>query len=299
MMGHLEHIFLNVFNIILPILICVGVGYWLAVVKAPFDNKVMNGLITRVGFPTLVISHLSSTSIDASTFLNVLATALVILTGFGLLSFAVLKTLRLPAGVYLGPLMHGNVGGIGLPVTLLAFGDVGMAYAMGFVVVILLSMFTVGIWLPSRSISMRAVLTSPVIYAALFALGLVVTGTQLPKPVDSTFHILGGLAIPLLLLTMGHTLASFRVTDAGRALLLTGVHLVIAVVVAMTVIRVFGFTGDERGVVILCCLMPSSVANYLLADEFVPEGAPDVASYILVSTISTLIVLPLALSFWI
>lgn len=299
MMTHLEHLFLNVFNIILPILLCVGVGYWLAIVKAPFDNKVMNGLISRVGFPTLVISHLSGTSIDAGTFLNVLAAALIILTGFGLLGMIVLKACRMSAGVYLGPLMHGNVGGIGLPVTLLAFGDVGMAYAMGFVVVILLSMFTVGIWLPSRSISLRAVLTSPVIYAALFALGLVVTGIKLPKPVDTTFHILGGLAIPLLLLTMGHTLAGFRVTDAGRALLLTGLHLVIAVLVAVAVVQVFGFTGVERGVVILCCLMPSSVANYLLADEYVPDGAPDVASYILVSTLSTLIVLPLALSFWI
>ncbi len=299
MTGHLEHLFLNVFNVILPILLCVGVGYLLAVVKAPFDNKVMNGLITRVGFPTLVISHLTSTSIDASTFLNVLVAALAMLAGFGVLGFLVLKLLRLPLGVYLGPLMHGNVGSIGLPVTLLVFGDVGMAYAMGFVVVILLSMFTVGIWLPSRSVSMRAVLTSPVIYAALFALGLVVTGVQLPKPVDSTFHILGGLAIPLLLLTMGHTLAGFRVTDAGRALLLTGAHLFIAVVVALAVTHAFGFSGVERGVVILCCLMPSSVANYLFADEFVAEDAPDVASYILVSTLATLIVLPLALSFWV
>ncbi|SLN47231.1 Membrane transport protein [Roseovarius albus] len=295
----MEHIFLNVFNIILPILICIGAGYWLAIVKASFDNNVINGLINRIGFPTLVISHLSSTSLDTGTFFNVLAAALMMVAGFGVLGFLALKVLRYPVGAFLGPLMHGNMGSIGLPIVLLAFGDVGMAYAMGFVIVILLSMFTIGIWLPSGTVSLKMLFTSPVIYAAIFAIGLVVMGIELPKPINATFNILGGLAIPLLLLTMGHTLATFKVTDATRALILTAVHLAIAVFVALLVVHVFGFTGVERGVVIVACLMPSSVAGYLFADEYSPEEAPEVAGYILVSTIATFIVLPLALTFWI
>lgn len=299
MIAHLEHIFLNVFNIILPVLICVGVGYTLALIKAPFDTKVVNDLISRVGFPTLVISHISTAQIDGGTFITVVGAAAVAVAGFAVLSLIALRLLGYSIAAFLGPLMHGNVGSIGLPVTLLAFGDAGMAYAMGFVVVILLSMFTVGIWIPSGTISVRAVLTSPVIYAALIALGLVLTGTHLPKPIESSFDILGGLAIPMLLLTMGHTLASFQVRDVKQAGLLTVLHLCIAGSVAVAVVWVFGFTGTERGVVILCCLMPSSVANYLFADQYQPDKAPDVAGYILVSTLATLIVLPLALTYWV
>ena len=299
MIAHLEHIFLNVFNIILPILICVGIGYWLAFIKAPFDNNVINGLINRVGFPTLVISHLSPANIDTGIFLNVLAAAVIALASFGIIGLIALKMLRLPIGSFLGPIMHGNVGSIGVPIIFLAFGEVGMAYAMGFVIVILLSMFTIGIWLPSGSVSPKLLMTSPVVYAAIFAIILVMTDTSLPKPIDATFDILGGLAIPLLLLTMGHTLANFRVSDMKVAILLTTLHLVIAVLVALTVVWIFGFTGVERGVVIIACLMPSSVANYLFADEYTPGEAPEIAGYILVSTISTFFVLPLVLTFWI
>ncbi len=299
MTTHLEHIFLNVFNIILPVLLCVGVGYVLALIKAPFDNKVVNDLISRVGFPTLVISHISTAQIDGPTFLTVIAAAAMAVAGLAIFSLLALRLLGYSIPAFLGPLTHGNVGSIGLPVTLLAFGEAGMAYAMGFVVVILLSMFTVGIWIPSRSVSLKAVLTSPVIYAALIALGLVMTDTSLPKPVAASFNILGGLAIPLLLLTMGHTLASFKIGDVRQASLLTAIHLIIAASVALVVTQLFGFTGTERGVVILCCLMPSSVANYLFADQYLPEKAPDVAGFILVSTLATLVVLPLALTFWV
>ncbi|NOD95510.1 transporter [Ruegeria sp. HKCCD4884] len=299
MITHLEHVFLNVFNIILPVLICAGIGYCLALFKEPFDNKVINGLISRVGFPTLVISHLSTAQIEANTFLTVMAAAATIVAGFAALSFIALRVLGYSVPVFLGPLMYGNIGGIGLPVTLLAFGGEGLAYAMGFVVVILLCMFSIGIWIPSGSISIKRLITSPVIYAAIIALGVVFTGFSLPQPIESSFNILGGLTIPLLLLTMGHTLASFQIRDVRQAGVLTIAHLGIAVVVALFATWLFGFTGTERGVVILCCLMPSSVANYLFADQYQPDRAPDVAGFILLSTLTTLLVLPLALTYWV
>ena len=299
MVAHLEHVFLNVFNIVLPVLICAGIGYCLARFRVPYDNKVINELISRVGFPALVISHLSTAQIDAHTFLTVMAAAGLVVAGFAGLSLVALRVLGYSVPVFLGPMMYGNVGGIGLPVTLLAFGSEGLAYTMGFVVVILLCMFSIGIWIPSGSFAMKRLLTSPVIYAALIALAFVFTGATLPLPLEASFKILGGLTIPLLLLTMGHTLASFRVRDVRLAGTLTIVHLGIAVVVALFVTWFFGFSGTERGVVILCCLMPSSLANYLFADQYQPDKAPDVAGFILISTLATLLVLPLALTYWV
>ncbi|WP_120633924.1 hypothetical protein [Ruegeria sp. EL01] len=49
-----------------------------AAFRAPFDNKVVNGLISYVGFPALVISHLSTASVDIGIFLNVMAAAVLI-----------------------------------------------------------------------------------------------------------------------------------------------------------------------------------------------------------------------------
>lgn len=295
----MDHLFLNVLNVVLPVLICAGVGYSLALLKAPFDNKVVGGIVSRVGYPTLIISHLSATKLEISTFLDMMAAAALAIAAFGVLGFATLKILRLPVRAFLTPLMHGNVGNIGLPITLLALGDTGMAYTMAFVVVVLISIFTVGMWIPAGEFSPKKLVTSPIIYSVIIALGLMSTGYSLPQPVLKSFDILGGLSIPLMLLTLGHTLATLRIKGLGVAMLLTALHLVMAVAIASALVWIFGFTGAERGALILCCLMPSSVATYLFIDQHVPEYGPDVAGFILVSTIATIVTLPLALSYWI
>ncbi len=294
----MEHLFLNVFNVVLPVLICAGIGYGLALTNAPFDNKVIGGIVSKVGYPTLIISHLTAIKLDVGTFLDMMSAAALAVAGFGVLGFLALRALRLPVRAFLTPLMHGNVGNIGLPITLLALGDAGMAYTMAFVVMVLISIFTVGMWIPAGEFSPRKLATSPIIYAVAASLILMATGTSLPQPVAKSFDILGGLSIPLMLLTLGHTLATLRITSLGRAVLLTGLHLVMAVGIASALVWLFGFTGAERGALILCCLMPSSVATYLFIDQHVPEYGPDVAGFILVSTLATIFVLPLALSYW-
>ncbi|WP_299950557.1 AEC family transporter [uncultured Ruegeria sp.] len=295
----MDHLFLNVLNVVLPVLICAGIGYCLALIRAPFDNKVIGGIVSRVGYPTLIISHLSTTKIAVDTFLDVMTAAALAIAGFGLLGFVILKLLRLPVRAFLTPLMHGNVGNIGLPITLLALGDAGMAYTMGFVVVVLISIFTIGMWIPAGEFSPKKLATSPIIYAVALSLALMATGYSLPQPIAKSFDILGGLSIPLMLLTLGHTLATLRIKSLGRAILLTALHLAMAVVIAGALVWIFGFTGAERGAVILCCLMPSSVATYLFIDQHMPEYGPDVAGFILVSTLTTILVLPVALSYWI
>lgn len=295
----MEQVFLHVINVVLPVVICAGVGWWLAFIDAPFDNAMIGSLVSRVGYPTLIISHLSTTKIEVDAFLNMLAAAVLVIAGFGVLGFYALKALRLPVRAFLTPLMHSNVGNIGLPITLLAFGQAGMAYTMAFVVVMLVSIFTVGMWIPAGSFSLKSLIRSPIIYAVIVSLGLMATGQHLPDPVEKSFFILGGLSIPLMLLTLGHTLATLKIGALWRAVGLTGLHLVLAIALALVLVPVFGFTGAERGAFILCCLMPSSVATYLFVDKHVPEYAADVAGYILVSTLTTVLVLPLALAYWI
>ncbi len=295
----MEHLFLNVLNVVLPVLICASVGYWLAVINAPFDNKIIGGIVSRVGYPTLIISHLATTQINVGTFLDMMSAAVLAVAGFAGIGFVALKLLHLPVRAFLTPLMHGNVGNIGLPVTLLALGDAGMAYTMAFVVVVLVSIFTVGMWIPAGSFSPKKLITSPIIYAVAISILLMSTGWALPVPVEKSFDILGGLSIPLMLLTLGHTLASLKISALGRAVTLTILHLAMAAAIASSLVWLFGFTGPERGAVILCCLMPSSVATYLFIDQHVPEYGPDVAGFILVSTLSTILVLPFALSYWI
>jgi len=120
---------------------------------------------------------------------------------------------------------------------------------------------------------------------------------HLPKPLASAFGILGGLAIPLMLLTLGHTLATLELSSIGRGALLAGFHLLMAAAMGFGLATLFGFSGTERGIFILMCLMPVSVATYLFVELYTPEHAPDAASLIVVSTLMTVLVLPVVLTY--
>ena len=295
----MEQIIGHITGIIAPIFLCVLAGVALARLDLPFDKKSIGTLVSTVGYPTLILSHLAQQHIALSGFLTMLAAAILAISAFAVISSGILLVFRLPVRSYLSPMMLNNVGNVGLPVCSLAFGSQGMAYAMAFVVVVLVLTFTVGMWLPMRKVTFGDLFRKPVIYAVIVSLLLMGTDTKLPETLNHTFTILGGLTIPLMLLTLGHTLATLQVGTVVRSTFLAVLHLCMGAVVGAIVVALFGFQGVERGVVILLCLMPVSVSAYLWVQLYDPDNAEGVAALILVSSILTVLALPPVLAFWI
>jgi len=294
----MEEIIFHVSNVVLPILICVLVGFAFAKLNLPFDKKMVGSLVANVGYPTLILSHLAAQHVDVGPFLHMILAALVMVLAFGAVSYVFLRAFRIPVRGYLSPMMLNNVGNIGLPVCGLALGSAGLAYGIAFVVVVLAGVFTIGIWVPQGKVTASDLYRKPVIYAVAIAIFLMATDTKLPATLDHAFSILGGLAIPLMLMTLGYTLATLKVGTLWRGISLSLFHLVLGFGVAWAIVHSFGFEGTERGVVILMAMMPVSVATYLWVERYDPEDAPGVAGYILVSTLLTVFVLPLVLAFW-
>ncbi len=295
----MEALFYHVSNVLVPVLICVLAGYGLARFNVYFDTKMVGSLVSNIGYPTLILSHLSGKHIEFEAFINVMAASVAMIACFGLIAFVFLKALRLPVRAFLSPMMLNNVGNIGLPVSFLAFGNSGMAISLAVVIVVVIGIFSVGMWVPIGKISFRDLVRQPVIYAVLIVLVLLATNTALPVPLAKSFTIMGGLAIPLMLLTLGYTLATLNSGKLLKGFFLALFHLVMAVAVAFLLSHLFQMQGVTRGVFILMCLMPSSVATYLWVEKHQPDHAPSVAAMILCSSLLTIAVVPLALTYWI
>jgi predicted permease len=284
---------------VLPVLICVLVGFALARLDQPFDHKMVGRLVANIGYPTLVLAHLSDQHVTVGAFLEIVLAAAAAVACFGVIGWGFLIALGLPIRAFLPPLMLNNVGNIGLPMSIFAFGDQGLAYALAFLVVVVVGIFTIGIWVPQGRVSFRDIARTPVIYAVVITLVLMATDTRLPTPIDDAFTILGGLAIPLMLLTLGHTLATLRTGALGRGCYLALFHLATAAAVAFALVHLFDLEGTARGVFILQCVMPVSVATYLYIEMYQKEHAQEVAGLILISTLLAMVALPLVLTFWI
>jgi malate permease and related proteins len=295
----MEQLLFHIGNVVLPIFLCVAAGFAIARFNLPFDKTVAGSLVANIGYPALVLSHLAAQHVSFGPFMQMLLAALVMVVAFGVISYVFLRLCGLSVRAFLSPMMMNNTGNVGLPVCALALGNAGLAYGLAFVVVVLAGLFTVGIWIPQGRVTASDLYKKPVIYAVVVAVALMATGTRLPLPLDHTFSILGGLSIPLMLLTLGYTLATLTVGTLWRGVYIAVFHLAMGMAVAYGIVHLLGLSGTERAVVVLMAVMPVSVAAYLWVDQSVPDEAPSVAGYILVSTLLTVVVLPPVLTYWI
>ena len=289
-------IFDHLLNVMLPVLLCASVGYGLAVTRQPFDTKLVGNIVRIVGYPTLILSSLGKQHIGFESFLMVLLAAAAMITGFAFLGFICLKLLKLPIRAYLSPMMLSNAGNVGIPVALLAFGAEGVTVAIGFVAVTLIAIFTVGKAIPSGEFHAEDLLYQPALYAVAVGLVLMATGWRLPGPIEQSVDILAGLSVPLMLLILGYSVAKLKLGNIIRAATLTGCHIVIGVLVAMALVAFIPLQGKILDAVILMCFMPPAVSVYLWIDKYQPDYAGDVAGFILLAKLSTLLVVPVVLT---
>ncbi|MEO1020821.1 MAG: AEC family transporter [Pseudomonadota bacterium] len=289
----------HLLNVVVPVAICVGIGFGITRAGVNFDTKMLTPIIMTVAMPALIVSHLAKTPISLGDVSQMMLAALLAVILFGALAGVLLRVVHLPVRTYLGAFMFANVGNMGLPIVGFAVGQNNLALAFGFWIVVVVGLLTIGTWLPQRKITFKKLIASPLIYAVLIGLGLLATGTQLPDVLDAPMTLLGGMAIPLMLLSLGHAIAELKPGKLPKGFALALAHIAIVAIVAAGVVAVLNLEGTVRQVFILEALMPVSVFTYLFAQQYSPDDVPEVASLILFSTLLTIVVVPLALAYWV
>ncbi|MDA0654264.1 MAG: AEC family transporter, partial [Proteobacteria bacterium] len=242
--------------IIAPVAIVVGGGALWDRLGRPFDTAFVTNLVFYVGAPALVFSTLSELVVldEAWRFAGAAALALAL---FGLFGAAALMALRLPVRDFVNTLMYPNLGNMGLPLCLFAFGPDGLALAVVFFTVASLMHYTLGIWVLSGRFRASAVLRAPLVYAAAAAVAMQAAGMTPWSWVANTTSMLGNLTIPLLLLTLGVSLARIRPANIARGSILAVLRLGIGIAVGFGLAAALGLSGTARGVLILDAAMPA------------------------------------------
>ena len=284
----------EILAIMVPVVLIAGLGVVWTQRGKDFDTTLITNLVYYFGAPALVFSTLSVIEFDAALG-NFALAAIASFVGFAVLGAPILLALKMPVRTYLSTLMFPNMGNMGLPICLFAFGDAGLVLAVIYFSVAAVAQYTIGVWLLSGERTPTRLFKTPLVYAAGAALIFQGLGATPPGWLANTASLLGGMTIPLLLLTLGVSLATTKVGHFVRGSGIAVLRLSIGFAVGWAISTAFGFTGVERGVVILDCTMPVAVFSYLLASRF--DRAPeDVAGAIAVSTGLSVITLPLILA---
>jgi predicted permease len=192
--------------------------------------------------------------------------------------------------------MFPNIGNIGLPICLFAYGKTGLALAVMVFAVFSLFQFTVGIRLYSGAGSVLSLFKEPIIYSVIASLIFIIKGSRPPDILLRTADLLGAFTIPLMLLSLGVTLAHLKIISIKRSLLLALLRVSMGFGVSLALAYAFKLSPEARGVFVLQCSMPVAVFNYMLAERY-NTSPQENAELLMTSTLLSLVTLPLILRF--
>jgi predicted permease len=282
--------------VIAPVVTCAIIGVGWARLKRPYDIRFIANLVHNCGVPCLIFSALTRVDLSADAFVDMAWASLLAHVAFAVIGAAVLSALRVPLRIYLNPLIYPNVANVGLPLCLFAFGESGLALGVAYFAVDAVMVVSFGAWIASGRLGLRDIARSPHIYAALCGAAFVATGTAPPEWIANTTRLLGGLAIPLLLVTLGVSLATLRVVHLRPAFWMSLFRLGMGFTVSVAVASLLGLEGAQRGVVIINGSLSVGVINYLFA-QYYGNGPMEVAAMVVVSAVLSFATLPFLLAF--
>lgn len=286
--------------VLTPILVAILVGYIWAKKGTPAEPAHLTQIVLNVGTPCLIFSTLATLTVSPAVLGIMAAASVLMMIAFLVAGYLLLRGVGLPHKIYLSPVVFGNLGNLGLPVNLYAFGAAGLEIGLIMFATQSVLFFTINMWLQSGKANPLTMLKTPHIYAIAVALAFTLTDVTPPLWLTNTTELLGGMTIPLMLVMLGISLARMKVVAVTRPLIVVALRLVIGVGIALGLCWLLGLEGTTAGVVFIACVMPAAVFNYLIAVRYGRNPA-EVASYIVLNTVVILVLLPVVVpvAWWI
>ncbi len=318
-------------TVVLPIFVGIAAGFILERWR-PTDERTASTLTLYLFSPALAFWSMSNTTLTPkditriSVFIVLLAVATylaVMLAAFGRLLRGTPKSAVLVTSIFM------NSGNYGLPVSLIAFGQMGFEQAVMFAMVQTGLATALAIYWASKGRfgvreSLLNVLRMPLIYATVGGLAVRWWEIGLPGFLSTSVKILGDAAVPMGLVTLGIQLAKLAVKRTAESAVLqpavsvpaagrevsadlperpdlrdVGVasflRLIASPLLGFALVRLLGIDGVLAKVLIVQSGMPAAVTTTMLAVEF--DNAPGfTAQTVFATTLASLVTVSLILA---
>lgn len=263
-------------------------------------GRVLNRIAFFVTTPALLFTVLAHAHV-ALLFSHFLLTVFVtVLIGAGLYVLISRLFFRTPvAETVLGAASasYVNANNIGLPVAIYVLGSAQYVAPVLLMQLLILAPTVLGILDASTSgrVSMRSILTqplrNPMIVASVAGVLIAVSGVTVPEPVMAPLEILGGAAIPMVLLAFGMSLHGQRLLEAGsgrkRVVTATFIKVALMPVVAYLLGRfAFDLSSTELFAVVTVSALPTAQNIFNFAARY-DRGVTVSRDTVLLTTIAS------------
>ncbi|MEL7026297.1 MAG: AEC family transporter [Pseudomonadota bacterium] len=286
---------LTVLEIVAPVFILSAIGYLWVKLGYDYSIRFVTQLAMTLSVPCLIFTALMDTEIEPDALAAVSLAAVAAYAGVAVVAFAAVKLLRLDVRTYTAPLIFGNTGNLGLPLALFAFGDIGLDTAVVVFAVMAFFSFTLGVWIVSGGGSILTLIREPMVGATVLGALFLWQGWRTPDVITNTLELIGQIAIPMMLITLGVAMSRLRPSRIGRDLALAIGKAIVTSGIAYAVGRWFELDPIALAVLVVQVATPVAVTSYLLAEKY-DADATAVAGLVVVSTLLSVLYLPLILA---
>jgi len=283
----------RIFSIIFPVFAVVLVGYLYGRYRRT-DITFANRLNMELFVPALVFVALANRSFNLAAYQHLAIGGVAVVLGSGLLAWPVAKWLKVDAKTFVPPMMFNNSGNMGLPLAVLAFGDVALAAAVVLFLVEMVLHFSLGAYMLNHKMRLISMLRIPVIMATLAGLFVSFTGWYLPEVVNQPIKMLADITIPLMLFALGVRLNEVSLQDWRIGLWGAVVSPLSGLIMVWLIGSRLGLDSMQYGLLVIFGALPPAVLNYLVAEQYRQEPEK-VASIVMLGNLGSLVAIPLAL----
>lgn len=289
---------MNILNVVLPTFITIFVGFIFGKIKKVNISAVVD-IAIYIAVPALAFTSMFEKQIILNDALKVWASALIIMFGCGIIAWIVFTVMKQKhSGLYM-PISVMNTVSIPFPIIYLTFGTEGLFAAVLFYIPNALLIYSLGIFIAAKKHwknSIKEIFKVPLIYAALLGLSLNLLRIDVPELIMGPLKFIGIMAIPLVLLILGHNLSKVKISSFPTTFLASFLRMGVGLLLGIFTVNIFDLTGILRAVVILNSAMPAAVFSSILATKYKNE-ADLVSSVVFVTTVISLVTIPLLLVF--
>jgi len=286
----------TVLEVVAPVFLLAFVGFcW---VKLGFEYRVE--FVTRfamtLALPCLMFTALMKTEIDPNALATLLIASVLAYALITALAALGLAMTGYSQQSYLAPFVFGNTGNLGLPLALFAFGAEGLGYAMVVFSVMAILSFTFGIWVVAGGGSFLKALREPVVASTLLGALFLWQGWETPAFLTNALELIGQMAIPMMLITLGVAIARLKPGRITQAVVMSLLKLIVCTGIALAIGILMDLSPIARAVLVMQVATPVAVTSYLLAEKYGDDGDA-VAGLVVVSTLMSVAAIPLLLAF--
>ena len=283
----------QIFEIVMPLLLIVLVGYFYGARVRP-EMRITNQLVMDIFMPALIFHVMIQEDFYPSEYVWLMFGGALIVLGSGVVAFLVARLFGFAWRSFTPSAMFSNWGNLGLPLYVFALGESALDAGVMLVVMGNIFCFTLGIYIYSGRLNGVQVLRTPIIMAVI--LGAFINGfnISIPSAVMVPIDMLGKVAIPIMLFSLGVRLTRVNLSDSSTGIVMAALCPILGVGLALLICSVLPLSPLHQNILILFGVLPPAVVNFMLAEQY--DRDPDkVASMVFIGNLFSVITIPFAL----